>query len=70
LAENVARLTDLFVNDAFGNALCAHSSAEDVIKFLKPCVSGFLLKREMDYLKGAVNEPKRLIAVNCGQRQG
>jgi len=64
LAENVARLTDLFVNDAFGIGV------EGKMKFLKPCISGFLLKREMDYLKGAVNEPKRLIAVNCGQRQG
>lgn len=25
------------------------------MKFLKPCVSGFLLKRDMDYLKGAMN---------------
>merc|ERR1712203_657689 len=45
LAESMASLADLFVNDAFGTAHRAHSSTEGVTKFLKPCVSGFLLKK-------------------------
>merc|ERR1719336_2810860 len=59
LAESMASLADLFVNDAFGTAHRAHSSTEGVTKFLKPCVSGFLLKKELDYLKGAVDSPKK-----------
>merc|ERR1712038_1847855 len=58
LAESMASLADLFVNDAFGTAHRAHSSTEGVTKFLSPCVSGFLLKKELDYLKGAVDSPQ------------
>merc|ERR1712176_1029268 len=66
LAESMASLADLFVNDAFGTAHRAHSSTEGVTKFLKPCVSGFLLKKELDYLKSAVDEPKRPMAAIVG----
>merc|ERR550532_1427203 len=62
----MASLADLFVNDAFGTAHRAHSSTEGVTKFLKPCVSGYLLKKELDYLKGAVDEPKRPMAAIVG----
>merc|ERR1719401_1509331 len=48
LAESMASLADLFVNDAFGTAHRAHSSTQGVTKFLKPNVSGFLLKKELD----------------------
>merc|ERR1719450_1906403 len=66
LAESMASLADLFVNDAFGTAHRAHSSTEGVTKFLKPCVSGFLLKKELDYLKGAVDAPSKPMAAIVG----
>jgi len=66
LAESMASLADLFVNDAFGTAHRAHSSTEGVTKFLKPNVSGFLLKKELDYLKGAVDSPKKPMAAIVG----
>merc|ERR1712241_309588 len=66
LAESMASLADLFVNDAFGTAHRAHSSTEGVTKYLKPCVSGFLLKKELDYLKGAVDAPQRPMAAIVG----
>merc|ERR1712066_1215547 len=66
LAESMASLADLFVNDAFGTAHRAHSSTEGVTKFLKPNVSGFLLKKELDYLKGAVDAPKKPMAAIVG----
>merc|ERR1712203_412283 len=66
LAKSMASLADLFLNDAFGTAHRAHSSTEGVTKFLKPCVSGFLLKKELDYLKGAVDEPKKPMAAIVG----
>ena len=49
LAKSMASLADLFVNDAFGSAHCAHST-EGVTTFLKPYVSGSLLKKDLDYL--------------------
>merc|ERR1712038_361925 len=66
LAESMASLADLFVNDAFGTAHRAHSSTEGVTKFLSPCVSGFLLKKELDYLKGAVDSPQKPMAAIVG----
>jgi len=62
LAENA----DLFVNDAFGTAHRAHASTEGVTAFLHPAVSGFLLQKELDYLQGAVNTPKRPFAAIVG----
>merc|ERR1712083_787923 len=64
LAESMASLADLFVNDAFGTAHRAHSSTEGVTKFLKPSVSDFLLKKELDYLKGAVDSPVKPMAAH------
>merc|ERR1740121_1310074 len=66
LAESMASLADLFVNDAFGTAHRAHSSTEGVTKFLKPSVSGYLLKKELDYLKNAVDAPQRPMAAIVG----
>merc|ERR1719387_2538303 len=62
----MASLADLFVNDAFGTTHRAHSSTEGVTKFLSPSVSGFLLKKELDYLDGAISKPKRPMAAIGG----
>merc|ERR1712157_676078 len=66
LAESMASLADVFVNDAFGTAHRAHSSTEGVTKYLDTSVSGFLLKKELDYLKGAVDSPNRPMAAIVG----
>merc|ERR1719455_18263 len=58
-AEKLAANADLFVNDAFGTAHRAHASTEGVTKFLSPSVAGFLLQKELDYLDGAVSDPKK-----------
>ena len=55
-----------YVNDAFGTAHRAHSSTAGVTEFLKPSVSGFLLQKELDYLDGAVSDPKRPFAAIVG----
>ena len=65
-AEKLAANADLFVNDAFGTAHRAHGSTEGVTKFLEPSVAGFLLQKELDYLQGAVDEPKRPFAAIVG----
>jgi len=65
-AEKLAANADLFVNDAFGTAHRAHGSTEGVTKFLDTSVAGFLLQKELDYLDGAVSEPKRPFAAIVG----
>ncbi|CAN4102495.1 unnamed protein product [Withania somnifera] len=65
-AKKLASLADLYVNDAFGTAHRAHASTEGVTKFLKPSVAGFLLQKELDYLVGAVSDPKRPFSAIVG----
>jgi phosphoglycerate kinase len=57
-AKKLADLGDIYVNDAFGTAHRAHASTEGVAKYL-PAVSGFLMEKELEFLGGAVNDPKR-----------
>ncbi|HEB75564.1 MAG TPA: phosphoglycerate kinase [Nitrospirae bacterium] len=58
LAKALASLADFYVNDAFGTAHRNHASIVGVPKFL-PAAAGFLLKKEIEYLKGVVNNPVR-----------
>lgn len=57
-AKALAALGDIFVNDAFGTAHRAHASTTGVADYL-PAVSGFLMEKELEFLGGAVEEPKR-----------
>ncbi|CAL9192479.1 unnamed protein product [Musa hybrid cultivar] len=65
-AKKLASLADLYVNDAFGTAHRAHASTEGVTKFLKPAVAGYLMQKELDYLVGAVANPKKPFAAIVG----
>ncbi|TYH30588.1 hypothetical protein ES288_A01G107800v1 [Gossypium darwinii] len=65
-AKKLASLADLYVNDAFGTAHRAHASTEGVAKYLKPSVAGFLMQKELDYLVGAVANPKKPFAAIVG----
>ena len=65
-AKKLAENADLFVNDAFGTAHRAHGSTAGVTEHLKPSVAGFLLQKELDYLQGAVDVPKRPFAAIVG----
>jgi len=58
LAQKMASLAEVFVNDAFGTAHRAHSSTEGVARFL-PAVAGFLMEKEIQYLGAAIEDPKR-----------
>ena len=58
-SKKLAANADLYVNDAFGTAHRAHSSTEGVAKILSPAVAGFCMQKELEYLAGAVDEPKR-----------
>lgn len=57
-AKALAKLADLFVNDAFGAAHRAHASTEGIAHLL-PAVSGLLMERELDVLGKALNNPER-----------
>ena len=59
LAQSLARLGDLYVNDAFGAAHRAHASTEGIARHLRPAVAGLLMERELTYLGRALTEPQR-----------
>ena len=58
LAEQMAKLAQIYVDDAFGSAHRAHSSTEGVARLL-PAVAGFLMEKELDYLGGVMENPGR-----------
>jgi 3-phosphoglycerate kinase len=64
-ARELASLADFYINDAFGACHRAHASIVGIPKFL-PSAAGFLLKREVEYLKGAVESPIRPFVVILG----
>ena len=69
LARALARLGDLYVNDAFGAAHRAHASTEGVARVLRPAVAGLLMEKELDYLGTALEKPKRpFVAVLGGSK--
>ena len=57
-AGQLARLGEVYVNDAFGTAHRAHASTEGVAHYL-PAVAGFLMERELDALGRALENPER-----------
>ena len=58
-AAKLARLGDVYVNDAFGTAHRAHASTEGVTHHISQCAAGFLLMKELDYLGGVMANPDR-----------
>ncbi|MBM4445670.1 MAG: phosphoglycerate kinase, partial [Chloroflexi bacterium] len=64
-ARSLARLADVFVNDAFGTAHRAHASTEGVSRYL-PAVAGFLIQKELDVMGKALDNPDRPFAAVLG----
>lgn len=58
-AEKLAKLGDLYVNDAFGTAHRAHASTEGVTHFFDQCAAGYLMMKELDYLGQVIENPAR-----------
>jgi phosphoglycerate kinase len=65
LAAALARLAELYVNDAFGAAHRAHATTEGVAHLL-PAAAGFLLERELTVLTSLMTEPSRPFVVVLG----
>ncbi len=60
-AKELAKLGNVYVNDAFGTAHRAHASTAVITEFLDKsnCVAGFLMDKELQYLGKAVANPER-----------
>ena len=68
-SAELASLADVFVDDAFGTAHRAHCSNVGVTKYIDTAACGYLIKKEIDFLGNAVNDPVRpLVAILGGSK--
>jgi 3-phosphoglycerate kinase len=65
-ARELARDIDVYVNDAFGACHRSHASIDAITRFAPLSVAGFLLKKEIDYLSLAVDNPPANYVVILG----
>ena len=67
-SKALASMAEIYVNDAFGTAHRAHSSTTGVADYL-PAVSGFLIEKELEFLGGALENPKHpFVAILGGSK--
>ncbi len=65
----LAKLADIYVNDAFSAAHRAHASTEGITHFLKPAVAGLLMEKEITYLGKALESPEKpFVAIIGGSK--
>ena len=65
-AQALAKLGDVYVNDAFGAAHRAHASTAGVAKYMPQAAMGLLMERELQYLKDELAHPDRPFLVILG----
>jgi 3-phosphoglycerate kinase len=65
-ARQLARLGDVYANDAFGAAHRAHASTQGVAHYLSPAVMGLLMEKELRYLQDELADPERPFLVILG----
>jgi phosphoglycerate kinase len=69
LAQKMAALCDVYVNDAFGTAHRAEATTHGIAKFAKIACAGPLLAAELDALGAALKTPKRpMVAIVAGSK--
>ncbi len=67
--EALAKMADIYINDAFAVSHRAHASVTGVPGLIKECAAGFLIKQELLYFKKAMEEPARpLVAILGGAK--
>jgi phosphoglycerate kinase len=68
-AQALARLGDVYVNDAFAAAHRAHASTEGITRYLRPAVAGLLMQQELTALARIFDAPARpLVAILGGAK--
>ncbi len=65
-SEALAKLGDLYVNDAFGAAHRAHASTAGITKFVPKSAMGFLMEKEIQYLSNELAKPPKPFVVILG----
>jgi phosphoglycerate kinase len=58
-SRSLAKLADVYINDAFGAAHRSHASTVGIPKYVPVSAAGYLMKKEIEYMEGAVANPMR-----------
>jgi phosphoglycerate kinase len=70
-SEQLAKLADYYVNDAFGAAHRAHASTVGITKFVQKAAAGLLMEKELEYLGKVLEHPERpFVAILGGAKVG
>ena len=64
--KSLGKLGDVYVNDAFGTAHRAHASTTGVAEYIPETAVGYLMRRELQFLGGALADPVRPFAAILG----
>lgn len=65
-SKELAKLGDIYLNDAFGVVHRAHASVVGVTNFIKDVCGGFLIKKEVEYLSNYLKSPERPFLLIAG----
>lgn len=69
LSQQLGKLGDVYINDAFGSAHRAHASTEGVTHYVAKSAAGFLLAKEVEYFSRVLESPERpLLAILGGAK--
>ncbi len=68
-SKKLAKLAEIYVNDAFGSAHRAHASTEGITHHVKPSAAGLLMEKEITYLGKALGAPEKpFVAIIGGSK--
>ena len=65
-SRQLARLADVYINDAFGTAHRAHASTAGMVRYVPARGAGFLMQKECEYLGRVLNNPQRPVVAILG----
>ena len=65
-AKSLAKLADVYVNDAFGTAHRAHASTHGVAELIEDRAAGYLIQKELEFLGNKTESPERPFIVILG----
>jgi len=65
-AEDLSKLADVYINNAFATSHRAHASTAGIANFVKEKAAGLTIKNELEYFERALKEPKRPLGVIFG----
>lgn len=65
-SRELARLVDIYVNDAFAVSHRAHASVHGIVSHVRSCAAGYQLEKEIRYYNQAMETPKRPLAMIIG----